>query len=248
MKAMIFAAGLGTRLRPITDSLPKALVPVGGKTLLEWCILRLRHFGITDVVVNIHHFADQIDEILSVNNGFGSNVVISDERAAVLETGGGLKKALPLLAGSDPVFVLNVDVVTNLDLDKFLAFHDQHKPLATLAVMSRASSRSLLFTDAFQLAGWKNLKTNETKLALKDGILKEMAFSGISLLTPAFLSDIPFEGKFSIIDLFLYQAAKGAVLGFDHTGDYFIDVGRPENIPLAEQALAGSAIAPTADD
>lgn len=232
MKAMIFAAGLGTRLKPFTDHHPKALAEVNGKTLLEHTIRYLQKFGIEDVIVNVHHFADQIEEIVEENSGFGSWVTISDERDAVLETGGGLKKAAPYFEGEETFVVINVDVLTNLDLGKMIEAHRQIEAMATLAVMERNSSRQLLFDNDMQLCGWMNNNTGEKKIARSTEPMKPYAFSGIQVLSNKILA-MPFEGKFSMIEVYLHFAKTGMIKGFDHTGNIFIDVGKPESLEKA---------------
>lgn len=234
MKAMLFAAGLGTRLKPFTDNNPKALAEVNGKTLLEHNIRYLQRFGIYDVVVNVHHFASKIEDVLFERGGFGSNIYISDERDQILETGGGLKKAAVHLA-SEPFFVvMNVDILTSLDLGAMIAAHEERRPMASLAVMQRDSSRQLLFDEAMQLCGWRNNQTGEEKIARVAHPLKAMAFSGIQVLEGRVFSDIPFDGKFSLIDLYLYLAKTQVLLGYDHTGNLLIDVGKPGSIEQAE--------------
>jgi NDP-sugar pyrophosphorylase family protein len=232
MKAMLFAAGLGTRLKPFTDNHPKALATVNGKTLLEHNILYLQRSGIKDILVNVHHFADQIEEAVRTNNGFGSNITISDERNEVLETGGGLKKAASHFINEEAFVVMNVDVLTNLNLQRLIDQHIQADALATLAVMKRNSSRQLLFDEHMLLCGWANNKTGEQRIAREVLSLTPYAFSGIQVLSPAIL-DMPFNGKFSIIDVYLHFAKEQIIKGYDHTGDTFIDVGKPESIDLA---------------
>lgn len=236
MKAMLFAAGLGTRLKPFTDNHPKALAPVNGKPLLEHAIRYLQRFGITDVVVNVHHFADQIIDALRDNNGYGSSYAISDERDEVLETGGGLKRAANHFLNEDAFVVMNVDVLTNLQLDKMMAQHKASGAMATLAVMQRESSRQLLFDKDMQLCGWMNNKTGEQKIVRDSNPLQELAFSGVHVLSPAILG-MPFEGKFSIIDVYLHFAATNKIQGFNHTGDVFLDVGKPESLEKAGRLL-----------
>lgn len=235
MKAMLFAAGLGTRLKPFTDHHPKALARVNDKTLLQLNIEYLQHFGINEVVVNVHHFADQIENILSTHSGFGSKVYISDERDAILETGGGLKKAKPFFENEEYFLVMNVDVLTNLDLNKLINAHDSQN-MATLAVMQRHSSRHLLFDDKMTLCGWRNNNTGEEKIAVEKPGTKPYAFSGIQVVSSK-IFDMPFEGKFSMIDVYLHFATRGLVRGFDHSGDVFIDVGKPESLERAGKLL-----------
>ena len=234
MKAMLFAAGLGTRLKPFTDHHPKALVEVNNKTLLEHNIRYLQRFGIYDVIVNVHHFAAMIENAVYEHDGFGSNVTISDERAAILETGGGLKKAAPYFAGESSFVVMNVDVLTNLDLEKMIAAHTASDAIATLAVMKRTSSRQLLFDNNMLLGGWINTNSGEQRISRPGDSLTPYAFSGIQILTQAVLDDIPFDGKFSLIDEYLYLAKSNTIAGYDHTGNLFIDVGKPESIEKAE--------------
>lgn len=233
MKAMLFAAGLGTRLKPFTDKHPKALAEVNGKTLLEHNIRYLQKYGITDVVVNVHHFADQIEQVLKDNKGWGSNITLSDERGEVLETGGGLLNAAKHFKNEDYFVVINVDVLTNLDLGKMIATHKTGNNIATLAVMKRESSRHLLFNKDMRLCGWQNNKTSEQRIVHNEPKLKGFAFSGVHVLSPETL-DMPFEGKFSIIEVYLHFAKTYILLGYDHTGDVFLDVGKPESLKKAE--------------
>lgn len=232
MKAMLFAAGLGTRLKPFTDYHPKALAEVNGKTLLEHSIRYLQRYGIYDLVVNVHHFADQIIDTLYENDGFGSRYEISDERDEVLETGGGLKKAAHHFINEESFVVMNVDVLTNLALDEIITAHQSSGAMATLAVMERESSRQLLFDDTMQLSGWMNNKTGERRIVRDNNTLKPFAFTGIHILSPAIL-DMPFEGKFSIIDVYLHFAATQVIKGYNHTGNVFLDVGKPESLEQA---------------
>ena len=234
-KAIIFSAGLGTRFKPWTDAHPKALAVVNGKSLLQRNIEYLQSYGIKDVVVNIHHFPDQIIEAVKKNNGWGSNVAISDESDQVLETGGGLVKARPLLHGDQPFFSLNVDILTNLDLNKLMAFHQQHKPLVTFGITNRKSSRVLLFDENSRLCGWKNVATGETKISIDKPNLKEMAYSCVVIYEPKIFSLIRKSGKFSIMDTYLDLAAEHVILGYDHSGDDLVDVGKPESVAVAEK-------------
>jgi len=229
---MILAAGLGTRLAPFTHHHPKALAKVGNMTVLERNIRYLQSFGIREVVVNVHHFASQIEEAVHAYEGWGSSVTISDERQEVLETGGGVLHAAHFFE-QDPAFVvMNVDVLTDFDLGRLIHFHVEKKPLASLAVMQRSSSRYLLFNEQQELVGWKNDKTNE----LKGSSGMPAAFSGIQVLSRAFVDGIKRTGKFSLIDAYLDAAFSGApILGLDHTGDIFTDIGKPESLLAAEK-------------
>ncbi len=235
LHAIIFSAGLGTRFKPWTDKHPKALAVVNGKSLLQRNIEYLQEYGIKDVVVNIHHFPEQIIAAVKENKGWGSNVMISDESDEVLETGGGLVKARKLLDGDKPFISLNVDILTNLDLYKLMAFHQQHKPLVTFGVTNRKSSRVLLFDEDNRLCGWKNLSTGETKISIDKPGLKEMAYSCVVIYEPEIFSLIKQQGKFSIMDTYLDLAADHVILGYDHSGDNLVDVGKPESVAVAEK-------------
>ena len=235
LKAIIFSAGLGTRFKPWTDSHPKALALVNGKSLLQRNIEYLQEYGVKDVVVNVHHFPEQIIEAIKKNNGWGSNIVISDETDELLETGGGLMKAKQFLDGDKPFISLNVDILTNLNLNKLMAFHQQHKPIVTFGVTNRKSSRVLLFDENNRLCGWKNLQTGETKLAIDKPNLKELAYSCVVIYEPEIFSLIKQEGKFSIMDSYLDLAAEHVILGYDHSGDKLVDVGKPESVAIAEK-------------
>jgi MurNAc alpha-1-phosphate uridylyltransferase len=194
-KAIIFSAGLGTRFKPWTDSHPKALALVNGKSLLQRNIEYLQQYGINDVVVNIHHFPEQIIDAIHKNNGWGSNVIISDETDEVLETGGGLMKAQSLLDNGKPFFSLNVDILTNLNLDKLMDFHLEHQPLVTFGVTNRKSSRVLLFDTGNRLCGWKNLQTGEQKVPISKELLIEKAYSCVVIYQPEIFSLIKQKRK-----------------------------------------------------
>ncbi len=234
MKAIIFAAGLGTRFKPWTDEHPKALAIVNGKSLLQRNIEYLQQYGITEVVVNVHHFANQIKEAIDENDGWGSNISISDETEEVLETGGGLMKARHLLEGDEPFISLNVDILTNMDLAKLIAFHQQHRPLVTMGVTNRKSSRVLLFDEGNRLCGWKNVQTGEEKISIPKPHLIERAYSCVVVYEPAIFSLIQQQGKFSIIAAYLDLAAANSIIGLDHSGDKLVDVGKPESVAIAE--------------
>ena len=234
MKAFLLAAGLGTRLKPFTDLHPKALAPVNGQSLLERNIRNLQKFGIYDVVVNVHHFAAQIIETLHDHNGFGSRFEISDESDAVLETGGGLKKAAHFFEGENEVLVMNVDILSNINLEKLLEAHRGSHALATLAVMDRASSRYFLFDETQQLKGWKNDKTGEEKLPCGTvENLSQRAFSGIQVIDTTLFSKIQQSGKFSLVDVYLSLCCHEHIAAFDHSGDLLLDVGKPESLEKA---------------
>jgi N-acetyl-alpha-D-muramate 1-phosphate uridylyltransferase len=237
-QGMIFAAGLGTRFKPWTDKHPKALAVINGKSLLQRNIEYLQQYGITNVVVNVHHFADQIVDALQKNKGWGSDITISDETDMVLETGGGIKKAEPLFT-TDTIVVVNVDILTDLDLSKLIAFHQQHEPLSTLAITNRTTSRYFLFDENNTLCGWRNTKTGEEKIARPAMNYVPKAFSGIHVISKKLLSLIQRQGKFSIVDTYLELAAAHTIKGFDHSGSRFIDVGKPDSVAQAEKLSGG---------
>jgi N-acetyl-alpha-D-muramate 1-phosphate uridylyltransferase len=234
MKAMIFSAGLGTRFKPWTDKHPKALAPVNGKSLLQRNIEYLQKYEIHDVIVNVHHFADQIIEAIEKNKGWGSNVIISDEREEVLETGGGLLKVKDLLR-DDTFLTINVDILTDANLKYFLASHQRENALITLAVTNRKTSRYLLFNKYNRLCGWRNTATGEERIAVEAKELFEKAYSGMAIFQPEIFSLIPFTGKFSLIDVYLALANENKIAGFDHSESKLLDVGKPESVATAEE-------------
>ena len=241
MKAMIFAAGLGTRFKPWTDQHPKALAPVNGKSLLQRNIEYLQRFGITEVVVNVHHFADQVLDAIDKANGWGSTVLISDERDEVLETGGGLLKAASLL-GNSPFVTINADVLTDLNLDALLQFHRQEQALISFGLTNRKSSRNILVDSQNRMQGWVNLSTNEFRFPAESvytaenalSVLVPKAYSTVVVFSPEIFSLIRRTGKFSLIDVYLDLAGTHKIMGFDHSGDRFIDVGKPDSVAQAE--------------
>ena len=242
MRAMIFAAGLGTRLKPLTDTMPKALLPLAGKTLLQWQIERLQAAGISDIVVNIHHLGEQIIDYLLQNDGFGCRVQISDERDALLETGGGLLKAASLLGENEPVLVCNVDILSNIDLPRLIAAH-KADDLATVVVSNRETQRYLLFSGEGALRGWMNKKTGEYRpahAATED--LVPMAFSGMQIVSPAFFHELRQTqaekgDKFSLIDAYLSIVTRqaGTVRAFVPQYYKMMDVGKIDQLDEAEQ-------------
>jgi NDP-sugar pyrophosphorylase family protein len=234
MKAIIYAAGLGTRFKPWTDQHPKALAVVNGKSLLQRNIEYLQQYGITEVVVNVHHFAQQVRDAVIDNKGWGSKILISNETDKLLETGGGLMKAKHLLEGEEPFVSLNVDILTNMDLGKLIAYHHQHQPLITMGITSRNSSRVLLFDETNRLCGWKNQQTGEEKISIQKLNLIAKAYSCVVVYEPKIFSLIKQEGKFSIIDAYLDLAADHTILGYDHSGDHLVDVGKTESVAVAE--------------
>lgn len=238
-KAMIFAAGLGTRFKPWTDRHPKALALVNGRSLLQHNIVYLQQYGITDVVVNVHHFADQVIEAVEKNKGWGSNVMISDERHELLETGGGLLYARKLLEGNEPFITLNADFLTNLNIDHLLAFHKSRKALISFGITNRKTSRNFLFDDDSRLCGWRNTNTGEEKgphltSPKRGGTLHPMAYSCVVVFQPEIFDMIPQRGKFSLVETYLSLAAEHPIYGYDHSGDKLVDVGKPESVAIAE--------------
>jgi MurNAc alpha-1-phosphate uridylyltransferase len=234
MKAMIFAAGLGSRLKPWTDYHPKALAMVNGKSLLQRNIEYLQRNGINEVIVNVHHFAHQVVEAIEKNKGWGSFVSISDETGAILETGGGLQKAGWYFLRENDLVVMNVDILTDMDLQEMIRHHEKMKPLATLATSDRDTSRYFLFDEQDILSGWRNIKTGEEKIVRPAEKLSQKAFSGIHVISASIFSLVKQQGKFSMVDVYLTLAKDRIILSYDHTGTKLIDVGKPESIEMAE--------------
>lgn len=254
MIAMIFSAGLGTRFKPWTDNHPKALALVNGKSLLQRNIEYLRQQGIKDVIVNVHHFAEQVEEAIVENDGWGSNVLVSDEREVLLETGGGLLNAKELFNPGERFITCNVDILTDLNINKLLSFHEEKKALVTFGVTNRTSSRNLLFDGNNRLCGWRNNSTGEEKIPAPnkshteiDSQFPEGEKTTIQLIPKAYscvvvfeydifrqMEEAGFSGKFSLIDVYLKLAADHLIMGYDHSGDRLVDVGKPESVTVAE--------------
>lgn len=234
--AMILAAGLGTRLKPWTNFHPKALAMVNGKSLLQRNIEYLQSAGIYKVVINVHHFADQIVAAIKKHNGWGSEVTISDETEEVLETGGGFLKAASFLTLSNHIVLMNVDVLTNLNLTSMISYHLEKMPLATLATTNRKTSRYFLFNQDDHLCGWQNTLTGQVRssTALK-GDENQKAFSGIHVISRQFFDFVQESGKCSMVDFYLQLMQNHVIKSFDHSGSKFIDVGKPESIEAAEK-------------
>jgi NDP-sugar pyrophosphorylase family protein len=237
MKAMILAAGLGTRLKPWTNHHPKALAAVNGKSLLQHNVEYLQQFGINEVIVNVHHFADQIINAIDTNKGWGSKITISDETNEVLETGGGLLKAAWFFKEDKPFVLMNVDILTDLDLLRMAHFHKQNPVVATLATTNRETSRYFLFNEKNNLCGWRNIKTGAEKTGLNPlaGNEVQKAFSGVHIIHPRIFSSIWQTGKFSMVELYLSIMDTHLINSFDHSDSAFIDVGKPESIAEAER-------------
>ncbi|MGC9159017.1 MAG: nucleotidyltransferase family protein [Terracidiphilus sp.] len=245
MKAMILAAGLGTRLRPLTDDRPKALVTLGGRTLLEIALARLCAAGVREVIVNTHHHAEMIRCYLKANDHFGMRIEVSHE-PELLDTGGGLKKAARffLESGEEPFLVHNVDVVSAIDLRQMLRFHAEQNALATLAVQQRSSSRWLLFSGQNLLCGRRRGPEETNEWARQTEQVQPLAFCGIHVLSPRIFARMKEEGAFSIIDAYLRLAAQGErIAAFRADGAYWRDLGRPESIAAAEEDLANGLYA-----
>jgi len=227
-QAMIFAAGLGTRLKPLTDTMPKALVPVGGQPLLWHVIMKLKKSGYERIVVNVHHFADQIIDYLRLNDNFGLDIRISDEREQLLETGGGIKKALPLFDPSEPILIHNVDILSNLDLNQLPT------DAPVLVVSQRQTKRYLQFDDEQRLVGWKNIETGEVKG--REG--HSLAFSGIHVFHPSLvplLSEWP--DRYPIMDFYLSACATHLIKGFEAIDLRLMDVGKMDTLDQAENFI-----------
>jgi len=246
MKAMILAAGLGTRLRPLTNDRPKALVEVAGRTLLEITLARLRAFGIRDVIVNVHHFADMVIEYLKAHDNFGMRIEVSREDV-LLDTGGGLRKAawffLEDSARADEPFLLhNVDVISTIDFAKMVQAHKANQALASLAVQKRESSRQLLFDERLQLCGRRAGRDREPEIVRPSPRLEPLAFSGIHIISPRLLPMLVEDGIFSIITQYMRLAGEGEkVAGFRADQYYWRDLGRVEDLQQAEQDLQQNA-------
>ncbi len=239
---MIFAAGLGNRLKPLTDTTPKALVPINGKPMLEHVILKLKACGFTDLIINIHHFGEQILDFLRANNNFGVDINISDERDYLLDTGGAIKKAQVYLQGNEPFLVHNVDILSNLDLKALYEEHASNEDdvTATLLVSQRNTSRYLLFNEN-TLCGWRNRDTNEIKSFYPNfdpSRYDEYAFGGIHVISQNIFDWMDeWTGKFSIIHFYLSICAKAKIKSYVAKDLDWLDVGKPETVVLAEKWL-----------
>jgi NDP-sugar pyrophosphorylase family protein len=243
MKAMVLAAGLGTRLRPLTDNRPKALVEVAGHTLLEIALTRLKSFGVSEAIVNVHHFADMVIDYLKANDNFAMRIAISREES-LLDTGGGLKKAAWFFlenSGNDqePFFLHNVDVLSTIDLALMLQSHKKQQSLVTVAVQKRESSRQLLFDEQGQLCGRIAGRNREAEIVGPEEPFEPLAFSGIHVISPRLLSLMTEHGVFSIIDTYLrLSGQREKITAFRADRYYWRDLGKPENVRLAAEDLA----------
>ena len=235
MQAMIFAAGLGTRLAPLTDNKPKALVNFLGKTMIENAAAKLVAEGCNRLIINVHHFADKMCEFIKTHD-FNAEVLISDESDFLLDTGGGILKAQELLKNEENTILYNVDIASNIDINALYDFHKKNSCIATLAVKDRQSTRKLIFNDDNQLCGWKNYTSGEEKISrsFDSKLAKEYAFSGVSVISREIFSKITEQGKFSITNLFLRLAATEKIRGFLHSG-FWADLGTKEKLEKAEK-------------
>lgn len=236
MKAMILAAGLGTRLKDLTGNVPKALVPVNGKPMLQWLLLKLKNAGIEDIIINVHHFPDLIVDFLKQNNDFGMNISISDESDFLLDTGGGLMKASGFFNDGKPFLLHNVDVISDVDFWEMLSVHQKNNALATLAVTHRRSSRQLLFSDG-RMCGWENTVTGQKIIKIENVNAEPRAFSGIHIISPEIFKLITLEGKFSMVDVYLQLCATHVIAGYEHKAEKWLDLGKPEALQKAEQLI-----------
>ena len=246
MKAMVLAAGLGTRLQPLTNNRPKALVEVCRRTLLEITLTRLRDFGIHDVIINVHHYADMVKDHVKAAGNFGMHIEFSREDI-LLDTGGGLKKAAWFLGASgtkdEPFILHNVDVISNIDLQRMVEAHKQSGALATLAVQQRKTSRYLLFNEELQLCGRRLVKEEKTEIVRPLQRMTELAFAGIHVISPRIFPLLTEEGVFSIIPAYLRLAAQGEkIQAFRADEYYWRDLGKPENILQAEQDIKANLV------
>lgn len=235
-KAMIFAAGKGTRLRPLTNEKPKALVEVKGKTLLEHAISKLKSSGITDIIINVHHFSQQIVDFVK-SKDFGITIQISDESSKLLDTGGGLLNAKEFFKDTDSFVVYNVDIISTINLREFFTYHSQSKALVSLAVQNRDTSRYLLFDDNHFLCGWRNKATNDFKIMNERDAYLEFAFSGIQIVDTSIFDFIIENGVFSIMHLYLRLAKEHTIIAYNHSHDFWLDVGKFNELSAVEKQL-----------
>lgn len=242
MKAMIFAAGLGTRLKPLTDTVPKAMVKVGNKPILQYIIEKLKVSGFEEIIINVHHFADQIIDFVRANSSFDIRIEFSDERELLLDTGGGIKKASWFFDDGKPFLVHNVDILSNIDLKELYNKHLENRAIATLVVKNRETSRYLIFDENKHLKGWINKKTGEIKSPVSNSNFcncRELAFSGIHVINPSVFPLMrKFSEKFSVIDFYLSICNKEKVFGTEPENFSLIDVGKIDLLDEAEKFLS----------
>lgn len=238
---MIFAAGLGTRLKPLTNTMPKALVPVGGKPLLQHTIEKLTTAGFNEIIINIHHFGQQIIDFVEANNRFGIHIEFSDEREQLLDTGGGIKNAAWFFDDNQPFMLHNVDILSNIDLQKLILYHKNHDATATLLCSTRETNRYLLFNGQNRLCGWINKKTGETKspyAGFQPTDYTELAFSGIQMMNPSLLREMDsFPRQFSLIDFYLSLCSSLKISAYQPETGEILDVGKLDSVELARRFL-----------
>jgi len=239
MNALIFAAGLGTRLGALTQDMPKAMVMVGGKPMLQHAIEKLIVIGVKRIIVNVHHHASQIEEFIHTIQNNEVEIIISDERGELLETGGGLLKAAPLFIKNEPIILYNSDVLTGVSLQDMVDYHHKKGGIATLMVKKRETSRYFLFDEDMQLNGWTNISTGEKILTRQHEVLNPYAFSGIHIVQPEILSKLGEVRKFSITKGYLNISSSEFVYGWKDWNDYWFDVGTQEKLAFAEEFLGG---------
>jgi MurNAc alpha-1-phosphate uridylyltransferase len=230
MKAMILAAGRGTRLLPLTEHLPKALLPVRNVPLLQHCIQYFKFFGVNEIIINVHHLSGQIIDFLHAHKDFGIRIEISLEQDALLDTGGGLMKARWFFDDGQPFFLTAADVITDLDLARLYQYHVKHKPLATLAVKQRPSTREFIFDNKCNMCGWINHTTGEIQWSRQTEHFHPIAFSTIHLIDPALFGLVIEKGAFSMTDLYLRLASQHIIKGFEHNESLWFECGRIENL------------------
>ncbi len=236
MKCMIFAAGLGTRLRPLTLDRPKALVEINGISLLEINICRLIDlFGVTEIIINTHHFSEKIEAFLKEKNNFGIRIETSHEIKKPLETGGGLKKAAWFFDDRQPFFICNADILSTIDLNKMLDAHLKSKAAVTYAVQKRDTSRYMLHDEKMRMCGWLNLKQKKIIIGRNASVLDMYSFSCFHVVDPKIFKTFPPEDYFTIIDWYLKICDKYKIMGFNHIGDSWCDIGTPEMLKEAER-------------
>ncbi|HAF29487.1 MAG TPA: nucleotidyltransferase [Bacteroidales bacterium] len=238
MKAMIFAAGKGTRLKPLTDHTPKALVKINDVPMIEIVIKKLIAIGVSEIIINVHYLADQIIEFLKSKNNFDIRIEISDETSELLDTGGGLKKASWFFNDDEPFILHNADVISNIDLLDMLNFHKEHNAVVTLAMRERKSSRYFIFNEKMNLCGWENTKTSVKIISKDTHHPKLLAFSGIHMISPAFFNSLNNEGCFSIIQSYIESSKNAIIKAYKPENKYWFDIGNIDKLKEAEQFLA----------
>lgn len=232
---MILAAGMGTRLRPLTNKTPKALVKVNGVPMLEIVILKLKAIGVLDIIINVHYLSEQIIDFLKKQNNFGIHIEISDESNELLDTGGGLKKASWFFDKNEPFILYNVDVISDINLIEMMEFHKRNNSLVTLAVRKRNSSRYFLFNDANELCGWENIKTSESIISNANQNLKQFAFSGIHIISSKIFSHFKYDGAFSIVPFYIEFSKSSKIMAYKHDKDLWFDIGDEKKLEIAEK-------------